>query len=85
MTRRLDHIQSLGADTVYLTPIFPARSNHRYNASTFEHVDPLLGGDEALHRLSGALHARGMAAARRHHHQPHRRHARMVSPPPSPT
>ncbi|MFI7124629.1 glycoside hydrolase family 13 protein [Nonomuraea sp. NPDC050153] len=58
--QRLDHVQSLGADTVYLTPIFPARSNHRYNASTFEHVDPLLGGDEALHRLSGALHARGM-------------------------
>lgn len=58
--RRLDHIQSLGVDTVYLTPIFPARSNHRYNASTFERVDPLLGGDEALHRLSGALHARGM-------------------------
>ncbi|WP_245642648.1 glycoside hydrolase family 13 protein [Nonomuraea candida] len=57
---RLDHIQSLGADTVYLTPIFPARSNHRYNASTFEHVDPLLGGDAALHRLSGAVHARGM-------------------------
>jgi alpha-glucosidase len=60
IVRRLDHIQSLGADTVYLTPIFPARSNHRYNASTFDRIDPLLGGDEALHRLSGALHARGM-------------------------
>ncbi|MEV3980979.1 glycoside hydrolase family 13 protein [Nonomuraea sp. NPDC049758] len=60
ITRRLDHIQGLGADTVYLTPIFPARSNHRYDAASFEHVDPLLGGDEALHRLSGALHARGM-------------------------
>ncbi|MEV0612662.1 glycoside hydrolase family 13 protein [Nonomuraea sp. NPDC050404] len=57
---RLDHVQGLGVNTVYLTPIFPARSNHRYNASTFEHVDPLLGGDEALHRLSGALRARGM-------------------------
>ncbi|RSN05138.1 alpha-glycosidase [Nonomuraea sp. WAC 01424] len=60
ITRRLDHIQGLGADTVYLTPIFPARSNHRYDAASFEHVDPLLGGDEALHRLAGALHARGM-------------------------
>ncbi|MGW4797806.1 glycoside hydrolase family 13 protein, partial [Nonomuraea sp. NPDC004297] len=60
VTRRLDHVQSLGVDTVYLTPIFPARSNHRYNASTFEHVDPLLGGDEALRRLSDAVHARGM-------------------------
>ncbi|MEU4577423.1 glycoside hydrolase family 13 protein [Nonomuraea sp. ATR24] len=60
ITERLDHIEALGADTVYLTPIFPARSNHRYDAATFDRVDPLLGGDEALHRLSDALHARGM-------------------------
>ena len=57
---RLDHIASLGADTVYLTPVFPAGSVHRYDASTFETVDPLLGGDDALARLSRALHARGM-------------------------
>ena len=57
---RLDHIASLGADTVYLTPIFPARSNHRYDASSFDQVDPLLGGDQALARLAGAVHARGM-------------------------
>ena len=57
---RLDHIQSLGCDTVYLTPFFPAGSNHRYDASTFDAVDPLLGGDAALARLAGALHARGM-------------------------
>ncbi len=57
---RLDHIESLGANTVYLTPIFPARSNHRYDASSFAHVDPLLGGDEALARLSAAAHGRGM-------------------------
>jgi alpha-glucosidase len=56
----LDHIQSLGVNTVYLTPIFPGRSNHRYDASTFDSVDPLLGGDVALKRLSDAVHARGM-------------------------
>ncbi len=56
----LDHIASLGANTVYLTPFFPAGSTHRYDATTFGAVDPLLGGDEALARLSDALHARGM-------------------------
>ena len=56
----LDHIQELGADVVYLTPVFPAGSAHRYDASTFDRVDPLLGGDEALVRLSRALHERGM-------------------------
>lgn len=58
--QHLDHIEALGVGTVYLTPFFPAESNHRYNASTFDHVDPLLGGDEALARLSDELHARGM-------------------------
>ncbi|PWH06882.1 alpha-glycosidase [Brachybacterium endophyticum] len=56
----LDHVASLGANTVYLTPVFPAGSVHRYDASTFDRVDPLLGGDEALVRLSRALHERGM-------------------------
>lgn len=56
----LNHIQSLGVNTIYLTPIFPARSNHRYDASTFDSVDPLLGGDVALKRLSDAVQARGM-------------------------
>ncbi len=60
IVEHLDHIESLGADTVYLTPIFPARSNHRYDASSFECVDPLLGGDDALVRLADAVHGRGM-------------------------
>ncbi len=57
---RLDHLQRLGVDTLYLTPVFPARSNHRYDATSFAHVDPLLGGDAALASLAGAVHARGM-------------------------
>lgn len=60
VVRHLGHIESLGADTVYLTPIFPARSNHRYDAADFDRVDPLLGGDAALRRLADALHGRGM-------------------------
>jgi len=58
--QHLDHIESLGANAVYLTPIFPAGSTHRYDASTFEHVDPLLGGDEALASLAGAAERRGI-------------------------
>jgi alpha-glucosidase len=56
----LDHIERLGANVIYLTPVFPAGSTHRYDATTFEHVDPLLGGDEALASLARAAHARGM-------------------------
>lgn len=57
---RLDHLESLGVDTVYLTPVFPAGSVHRYDSTTFEDVDPVLGGVEALSRLATALHERGM-------------------------
>lgn len=60
ITERLDHIQALGADIIYLTPFFPARSNHRYDAATFATVDPLLGGDQALVDLVEAAHARGL-------------------------
>ncbi|KRE76358.1 glycoside hydrolase family 13 protein [Arthrobacter sp. Soil763] len=60
VTEHLDHIQALGADVIYLTPFFPARSNHRYDAATFAAVDPLLGGDEALIELVEAAHARGL-------------------------
>ncbi len=60
ITAHLDHIESLGVGTLYLTPFFPAQSNHRYNASTFARVDPLLGGDAAMARLASAARARGM-------------------------
>jgi len=56
----LDHIEALGANVIYLTPIFPAGSTHRYDSTTFDRVDPLLGGDEALASLTRAAHARGM-------------------------
>jgi alpha-glucosidase len=57
---RLDHLDDLGVTLLYLTPIFPARSNHRYDALSFDRVDPLLGGDEALVSLVAAAHARGI-------------------------
>jgi alpha-glucosidase len=58
--RHLDHVEAVGANVLYLTPFFPAGSVHRYDASSFEHVDPLLGGDQALASLVAAAHARGI-------------------------
>jgi alpha-glucosidase len=57
---RLDYLQNLGIDLVYLTPFFPGHSTHRYDAQTFDEVDPLLGGNEALIHLVESAHARGM-------------------------
>lgn len=60
IVEHLDHIASLGVTMIYHTPIFPAESNHRYDASTFDEADPLLGGDEAYVRLIEEAHARGI-------------------------
>ena len=57
---RLDHLSSLGVNILYLTPVFPAGSTHRYDATTFDVVDPLLGGDDAFESLVRAAHARGI-------------------------
>lgn len=57
---RLAYLQELGVDALYLNPVFTAPSNHRYDVVDYEHVDPHLGGNEALVALRRALDARGM-------------------------
>jgi len=49
--QHLDHINDLGVNGIYFTPFFSARSNHRYDASSFDEVDPILGGNKALFSL----------------------------------
>lgn len=56
----LDYIQSLGLDTIYMNPIFSARSYHRYDTDNYLHIDPALGGDAAFASLSTELSRRGM-------------------------
>jgi alpha-glucosidase len=60
ITAHLDHLVDLGVTGIYLNPVFPAPENHRYCASSFDHVDPFLGGDAALAELSRELHDRGL-------------------------
>ena len=56
----LDHLERLGVETLYLNPVVTSPSNHRYDASDYHHVDPVLGGDEAFDRLRAATSERGM-------------------------
>jgi cyclomaltodextrinase / maltogenic alpha-amylase / neopullulanase len=60
VAENLDHIESLGANALYLTPVFQSASNHRYHTYDYFAVDPLLGGDAALRELLDTAHARGM-------------------------
>jgi cyclomaltodextrinase len=54
----LDHIQDLGCNAIYFTPIFQSASNHRYHTHDYYNVDPLLGGNAALAALIEACHKR---------------------------
>jgi alpha-glucosidase len=56
----LDYLQSLGVEALYLTPILPSRSSHRYDALDYLRTDPHLGGDAAFEALVQALRERGM-------------------------
>jgi glycosidase len=56
----LDYLQSLGVDTIYMNPVFSARSYHRYDTDNYLHIDPALGGDGAFASLSTELSRRGM-------------------------
>ena len=56
----LDYIQSLGFDTIYMNPIFAARSYHRYDTDNYLHIDPALGGDAAFTALQAEMNRRGM-------------------------
>lgn len=60
ITDHLDHIESLGANAIYLTPIFEADTNHRYDAKDYFAIDHRLGDLAAFRQFVDAAHARGI-------------------------
>lgn len=57
---KLDYISSLGADYIYLSPVFDSVSNHKYDTGDYLKVDEYFGGDEALRTLASEAKKRGM-------------------------
>jgi len=60
IAEKLDYLENLGITAIYLTPIFTAPSNHKYDTVDYFEVDPGFGGNHALEQLVTALHVRGM-------------------------
>ena len=40
---KLDYLQDLGVDVLYLNPIFVSPSNHKYDSQDYDYIDPHLG------------------------------------------
>lgn len=58
---RLDHIQALGADVLWVSPFYPSpQADNGYDISDYQDVDPMFGTLADVDRLIAELHSRGM-------------------------
>lgn len=60
IAEKLDYIASLGVTCLYLSPIFDAASNHKYDTGDYSRVDAMFGGDAALDHLLSEAKRRGI-------------------------
>ena len=60
ITNKLDYLASLGVTEIYLSPIFEASSNHRYDTGDYTKIDPLLGTEEDFKELISEARKRGI-------------------------
>lgn len=51
VAEKLDYLASLGVNCIYLSPIFKAYSNHKYDTGDYLTVDEAFGGREAFDNL----------------------------------
>lgn len=56
----LDHLQELGVDILYMTPVFRSKSCHKYDTIDYYQIDPEFGTREELKELTDRAHAMGM-------------------------
>ncbi|WP_010271010.1 alpha-glycosidase [Paenibacillus senegalensis] len=57
---KLDYLAELGINAIYLTPVFHASSNHKYDTKDYKQVDPHFGTNELLAELGEACHQKGI-------------------------
>ena len=57
---KLGDIADLGANTIYMTPIFQAASNHKYDTADYTRVDPGFGTNQDFTRLTAEAAKRGI-------------------------
>ncbi|MFC4785969.1 glycoside hydrolase family 13 protein [Nocardioides sp. MAHUQ-72] len=61
ITSRLDHLERLGVDVLWLSPIYPSpQDDNGYDISDYQDVDPLFGTLADLDELIAQAHARGI-------------------------
>ena len=51
-----DYLAGFGVDMLYLTPIFKAETNHKYDTTDYRQIDPQFGTLDDFHNLLGTCH-----------------------------
>ena len=51
VAQKLDYLKSLGVGIIYLSPIFKAYSNHKYDTENYLEIDEMFGGEAAFKNL----------------------------------
>ena len=49
--KKLPYIKSLGVTAIYLSPVFEAESNHKYDTGNYENIDPMFGNEKDFKTL----------------------------------
>jgi glycosidase len=53
---KLDYLNDLGINTIYLNPIFQATTNHRYDTIDYYQIDHALGNNDSFREFVEELH-----------------------------
>ena len=51
ITEKLPYLEGLGVTCIYLSPVFEAYSNHKYDTADYSRIDPAFGTDDDLEEL----------------------------------
>ena len=58
---KLDYVKDLGADAIWLSPIFPSPNiDFGYDISDYQSIDPLFGSMQVFNQLVSEAHSRGI-------------------------
>ena len=58
---KLNYLKSLGISIIYLSPIFEAQSNHKYDTGNYKAIDPMFGDEEIFKELIEEAKEKGMS------------------------
>lgn len=58
---KLSYLKKLGVSIIYLSPIFEASSNHKYDTGDYKRIDPMFGDEETFKELIDKAKEKGIS------------------------